>query len=99
VHPQQTVEAADQAATRSVLPAAAAVSPERARDILADDPSAQVAAAAAAAQSGAGTSGAAGGAGGAGAAGGADASGAETAIDPATGQPVDQTAQTEGAGR
>jgi NADH-quinone oxidoreductase subunit M len=109
VHPQQTVEAADQAATRSVLPAAAAVSPERARDILADDPSAQ--AAAAAAQSAAGGSGAAGGAGGAGGsdaagdartAGGADASGAagsETAIDPATGQPVDQTAQTEGAGR
>jgi NADH-quinone oxidoreductase subunit M len=88
VHPQQTVDAADRAATRSVLPAAAAVSPKRVQEIAADDPELAQAlkSNAAARESAAAAQGASGAAGTAGAA-------------ATTDQPADQTAQTEGAGR
>lgn len=70
LHPQQTVEAADGASTRSVLPAAAAVGPDHLRRILESDPELARA-----------------------------ASGGAVRNDPSTGQPVDPSAQTEGAGR
>ncbi len=107
LHPQQTVDAADQATTRSVQRAAVAVGPDHVRRIISADPTVTRIAPPATfseAPATAAASGATGAAGSAAAAGQSEPAtdpntGGTVQVDPSTGQPVDPNVQPEGAGR